>query len=208
MEYTPQKIDHEMLSKIIDNYEEHFEKDNHSLWGKFYLQDDDGEYMTCDNSTGHCDIQIFSTKEEAIAYLTDPDFDIFLGPAALNAAPQSARDMLQERIDQNMDAYKAVLADRSPDELMQNAFQTVCVSEAYRILSEEPLSKDVANHLLAFQNPLKVVSETMEMNPGFDPSYLTGELMDVVMENQERNLLYHEAKSDPSPTPGKKEPSR
>lgn len=167
MDDAPKRIGHDKLSKIIDNYEQHAENGNQSLWGKYYLKDNDGIWMACDNSRGYCDIEEFSFEREAFSYLIGMDFDnsygLMLQEEVREIAGNDLIESLRECISDNFAAYKNLHSQRNPHELLHHSLEALCVYEAYNhiMTPDEPLTVRMVDHLMQFKNPLRVVSENL-----------------------------------------------
>ena len=63
------KITAEIMKAIVDLW--CFEKEL-APEGKFYCQDN-GVWVACDNTTGHCWVEVFTTEEGAIGWLEEYD---------------------------------------------------------------------------------------------------------------------------------------
>lgn len=69
--YTPKEVPLKTIEDILDRYQEEKAMGSTALHGLYYALDMvyTGHWIACANAGGHCIVDEFSSKEEAVAYL-------------------------------------------------------------------------------------------------------------------------------------------
>ena len=111
---------------------------------------------------------------------------------------------LCEKLDRNMDNYKAEWKQMSHDELISDALNIALTKMIYEELHERIYSKDVQEYLLRFENPLEVVCDQWEAWQCGDLLEDMGNVLEDMMEKhtaEQGYALDPEYVLEPEPEP-------